>query len=91
MGPFLKKRKISHTHCVFLFHKLNFKNKISNYITQDLELDGEVLKDMVDHESLLVDMIKSIGILRMKDRVFVMSKIKELVSTGKHGFNPQPM
>ena len=48
---------------------------MESYLKNEVELDGDGLKHLAEKESLLIDVLKSIGIIKLKDRVFVMSQI----------------
>ena len=64
---------------------------MESYLKNEVELGGDGLKHLAEKESLLIDVLKSVGIIKLKDRVFVMSQIEKLVKgelgqeTGKSG------
>ena len=57
----------------------------------EIEFDGEALEAAKKHESILLDAMSSIGIVKVKDRVFLMEEIKALTNDDLLKDAPNPV
>ena len=47
-------------------------------LKKEIQFDGFALKESLRHESLVLDMMKRIGIVSLREQTFLLDKIKEL-------------
>ena len=65
-------------------------SKVEKILKEDLEVDGSCLGDMVEENAIAMEMMRNIGMKKVKDQVFLMKELKRLVKIERLSEIPNP-